>query len=169
VRRWLLVLGKVAAYFTLASALCLTSVWVTYLLMTLAIFGPGVTMTELFAQGRFVILLRESLVLVFGLLTYGGIAMVMASLFKSSGYIPLLLGWEVGLPYLPTALKSWTVMYYLQSLLPGHPMETTGLFALLGEPAPIWLCIVVLTAVPAFFIAVCAFLFQRRECLYAGT
>ena len=169
VKRWVLVLGKLAAYLALASGFCLASLWICYLLMTLALFGPGVVMAELFAHGRFVVLLRESLVLVLGLLAYGSIAMLMASLFKSGFYALILLAWETGLPYLPTTLKLWTVMHYLQSLLPERPVGASRLFELLGEPAPVWLCILVLIAVPSIFIALCALFFQRRECLYAET
>jgi len=169
VKRWVLVLGKLAAYLVLASGFCLASLWICYLLMTLALFGPGVVVAELFAHGRFLVLIRESLVLVLGLLAYGSIAMLMGSLFKSGFYALILLAWETGLPYLPSSLKLWTVMHYLQSLLPERPVGANRLFELLGEPAPVWLSILVLVAVPSAFIILCAVLFQRRECLYAET
>jgi ABC-type transport system involved in multi-copper enzyme maturation permease subunit len=167
VKRWALVLGKTAAFLTLASAICLASFWGAYLLMTLGRFGPRAAIADLFVEGRFVVLLRESGVLVLGLLAYGSIALLMGSLFKSGLYGLLLLAWETALPYLPSSMKMWTMMHYLQSLLPERPVESTRLFELLGDPAPVWLCILVLLAVPSFFVALCAVLFQWRECLYS--
>lgn len=169
VKRWVLILGKTAAFLTLASAICLTSLWGTYVLMTLGKFGPREAIADLFAGGRFVVLLKESCVLVLGLLAYGSIAILMGSLFKSGLYALFLLGWETALPYLPSSMKMWTMMHYLQSLLPERPVEAAPVFALLGDPAPVWLCILVLLAVPSFFVALCAVLFQWRECLYSET
>jgi len=167
VPRWMLVVGKAVAFVVLASAVCVTSLWVTYLIMTLPRFGLAAVIADLFGKGRFVILAKESLVIALGLLAYGSIAMLMGSLFKSGFYALILLAWESGLPYLPSTLKLWTVMHYLQSLLPERHTDLNRLFALLGEPASVWLSLAVIGGVSGVFIAACAFFYQFRECLYA--
>jgi len=169
VPRWVLIVGKTAAYLVLASGVCTVSLWVTYSIMSLSACGVGGTVSDLFGQGRFVILLKESFVLVFGLLAYGSVAMLMGSLFKSGFYALILLAWEAGLPYLPSTLKLWTVMYYLHSLLPERLTEQRKLFELLGEPASVGVSILVVGFVSLVFIGICMALFQFRECLYKET
>jgi hypothetical protein len=93
----------------------------------------------------------------------------MGSLFKSGFYALILLAWEAGLPYLPSTLKLWTVMYYLHSLLPERLTEQRKLFELLGEPASVGVSILVVGFVSLVFIGICMALFQFRECLYKET
>ena len=165
VPRWVPTLGKLFAYLTLSSAVCIASLWLTYLLL-MAPQGASGIVRDLFAAGRFVILVKESLVLVLGLLVYGAIAMLMATLFKSGFYALFLLGWESALPYLPSAAKYWTIMHYLQSLLPERLTEQRKLFELLGEPAATWLCLAVIGGVSVVFIALCFVISSFQECLY---
>jgi hypothetical protein len=138
-------------------------------MMSLSAGGIGGTVSDLFGQGRFTILLKESFVLALGLLAYGSIAMLMGSLFKSGFYALILLVWETGLPYLPSTLKLWTVMHYLHSLLPERLTEQQKIFELLGDPASVGVSILVVGFVSLVFIGVCMAIFQYRECLYKET
>lgn len=166
VPRPILILGKAAACLSLGCVLCFASLWVTYLTMTLPLCGGAAVVADLFGEGRFVVLLKESCVLALGLSAYAGIAMLMGSIFKSALFGLFLLGWEAGLPYLPSVLKKWTVMHYLQSLLPERLTEQRQLFELLGEPSSVLPSIAIVLGVSATFIAACAVVFQYRECLY---
>jgi len=166
VSRWVLVAGKLAAYLVMSTGVCVISLWLTYLILTAPVYGIPALMTDLFADGRFVSLLKESGVVFLALLAYGTIAMLMGSLFKSGAYAIVLLVWEAGLPYLPTPLKLWTVMHYLHSLLPERLTEQRPLFELLGEPASVALSLGVIGGVSAVFIVLCTLLFQLRECTY---
>lgn len=165
VRRWMLIIGKLMAYLTLASGVCITSLWLTYFVMCLPL-GVGPVVADLFGAGRFMILVKESIVLSLGLLAYGALAMLMGSFFKSAFYALLLLGWEAGLPYLPSVLKLWTVTHYLHSLLPERLTEQKKLFELLGEPASALLSLAVLLGVSLVIVGISVGLFRFKECLY---
>lgn len=169
VRRWMLVCGKFLAYFLVSSAICVASLWITYLALGLTFTGSRDVIADLFTKGRFEILLRESLVLMLGLLAYGGFALLMGNFFKNATYSILLLGWEVGLPYLPTTLKFWTISHYLQSLLPVRLNEMKDMFALLGDFAAPAHSYAVLLGIPIVFIGVAIWLFRYKECLYGET
>ena len=93
----------------------------------------------------------------------------MGSFFKSGSYALLLLAWESGLPYLPSALKMWTVMHYLHSLLPVRLDEQKRLFELLGEPASVGLSLAVIIGVSLVMVAVSSGVFYFKECLYGET
>lgn len=169
VRRWMLVVGKFMAYFLVSSVLCVASLWAAYLALGLCFTNSREVVTDLFTQGRFEILLRESLVLMLGLLAYGAFALLMGNFFKNATYSILLLGWEVGLPYLPTTLKFWTISHYLQSLLPERLNEMKEMFALLGDFATPVHSYAVLLGLPVLFVGVSIWLFRYRECLYGET
>lgn len=166
VSRWVLVAGKLAAYLVLSTGVCVISLWLTYFILTVPTYGVRALMIDLFVQGRFLSLLKESGVAFLALLAYGTLGMLMGSFFKSGIYALILLAWEAGLPYLPSTLKLWTIMHYLQSLLPERQLAHRGIFELLGEPASTTLSLGVIGGVSAFFILLCVLLFQLRECSY---
>jgi ABC-type transport system involved in multi-copper enzyme maturation permease subunit len=164
--RWTLIVAKAAASIAIISASIVLGLWVSYFIVALAHLGPRATAANLFGPSRqFVILVKESGVIVMGLMAYGAIGMLVGSIWKSALPAAFLLGWEWGLPYLPSTLKFWTVMHYLQSLLPVAPPQGK-VFELLGDPAPTWLCFVFVGSVAFLSLALCGFLFQMRECLY---
>lgn len=169
VARWMVIVAKLGAYLVVSSAVCVGSLWLTYLAMALPHCGLGAVTTDLFVQGRAAILARESMVLVLGLLAYGSFALLMGNYFKNATYALLLLAWEAGLPYLPSTLKFWTVMHYLQSLMPERLNEQRPMFELLGEPATTAMSLAVLLLVPCVFIGISIFTFRYRECLYGET
>jgi len=164
--RWIMLLGKFLAYLILSTLICIASLWITYFILALPCAGPRGVTADLFGQGRFVILARESLVLMLGLLVYGAVAMLAGSLFKAQLYMLFLWIWEGALPYLPSTLKFWTLTHYLHSLLPEQLLEQKKLFELLGEPASAALSWGVLLGVALLTIALAMVLFQSRECLY---
>ena len=164
--RWVLLLGKVGAFWSMAALLCVASLWLTYLTLILGRFGLRVAVADLFADGRAESLAKESLVIVLGLLAYGSIAMLMGSFFKSGFYAVLLITWEAGLPYLPTTIKFWTIMHYLQSLSPNRADAPSRFFDMLGEPASTALSLAVLLGLSLAIVALCLVVFQARECMY---
>lgn len=166
IRRWTLVAGKVLAYLALSSAVCIASLWLFDMASMLARFGPRTMVIDYLVDGRLLVLIRDSIVLVLGLLAYGTIAMVMGSFFKSGLYAVFLLGWESSLPYLPSTLKSWTIAHYLHSLLPDPIDSSKRIFEMVGEPAPILISLLVLFFVSAVMMGIAVLIFQFRECLY---
>lgn len=170
VRRWMVISGKFAAYLIVSGAICVVSFWAVYLALALPAIGTRGVASDLFSHGRFAIMGRETLVLLLGLVAYGAFALIMGGVgfFKSASYALFLLGWEAGLPYLPSTLKFWTFAHYLQSLLPERMIENKEMFELLGEPATTGMSLAVLLGVPALFIGVAILMFRARECQYGG-
>jgi ABC-type transport system involved in multi-copper enzyme maturation permease subunit len=165
--RWGVFAGRCMAYLTLTGAFVVGSLWLTYALLVAPGLGVKAMMTDLFVDGRAAILLKESGVLLAGLMAYGAIAMMMGSFLKSALYAVMLLGWEWTLPYLPQVMKEWTLLYYLQSLMPEKPHGFGGkLFELLGSAPNVWISLGVLAGVTAAALAVALLIFQRRECQY---
>lgn len=185
VSRWTLVVGKLAASLLLASLICIVSLMATYLILTIGAAGPQTVFRDLFLgtqvataesdsqtmlqASRFPTLAREAFTIVLGLLAYTSVAMLMGSLFKSSQYLIFLFGWETALPYLPSALKYWTVLLYLNSLLPVKVSEDAKFLEILITPVPAWICCVTIGVASALVLSFCVFLFQTRECLYGDS
>lgn len=166
IARWQVILGKFLGYLTISASICIGSLWATYLALTLPVFGPGAVVSDLFEAGRATILIKESLVLTLGLLSFGAFAMIMGTLFKSGGYMILLMGWEFGVPYLPSSLKSWTITHYLQSLLPVRLAEQKKIFEVIGAPASTTMSLTVLILVPIVLMAIASAIFYFKECQY---
>jgi ABC-type transport system involved in multi-copper enzyme maturation permease subunit len=167
VKRWTLVLAKFLAFITLSGALCVASIWITYFILVLPQAGGGGLVADLFAKGRFIGLVEESVVVVLGLMAFGSLAMLMASFFKSQAYALFWLLWECGLPYLPSIMKKFTVMHYLQSLLPEPATGMKKMFEMLGEPASTLQSVTVLVGFAVIVTAVAVAFFHLKECIYA--
>lgn len=164
--RWGIIAGKYLAFLSISSVICVTSLWLTYLAIALPALGAGPVVADLFGAGRLLILVKESLVLILGLLAYGAIAMMMGTIFKSGFYALALLGWEGCLPYLPSTLKFLTVSHYLHSLLPERLAEQAKMFEMLGEPASTGLSLLVLIGCPMALIGISTVIFYFKECAY---
>lgn len=166
VDRWMLVAAKFLAYVVLAFGACAASLWITYLILGVPRFGVSQVATDLFQHGRFLTLIKETGVLLIGLVAYGAVALLMSSFFNSALFAMILLAWEAGLPYVPSALKLWSVSHYLHSLLPERIMKQRKLFELLGDPTSWQTSVSVLIVLSATFVILSAIIFQNRECLY---
>lgn len=166
-RRWALFFGRYLSYILIVSLFCVGSLWLSYLIMMIPLFGLGATVKDLAVSGQFVLLLKESGVLALGLAAYGAIAMLAGSFFKTALYAVLLLAWEWVLPYVPQALKEWTLLYYLQSLLPQKPHEMQSMFELLGDLASPMRAIVIILLITLTALAGAMAVFQQKECQYA--
>ncbi len=167
VKRWTLVLAKFAAFISVAGAMCVASIWITYFILVLPQAGPGGLVADLFAGGRLVGLIKESIVILLGLTAFGSFAMLMASFFKNQAYALFWLLWESALPYLPSIMKKFTVMHYLQSLLPEKPTDLRKMFEFLGEQASTLQSLTVLCGFVIVVTAIAVVVFHFKECLYA--
>ncbi|MBN1868413.1 ABC transporter permease [Candidatus Sumerlaeota bacterium] len=164
--RWVLIVGKAAASLCIVWVACAVALWASYLTLALPIEGGRGTVANLVSKGQLAILLKEMGVIALGLMAYGSLGMLTGSLFKTGAPALLLLGWEWGLPYLPSTLKHWTVMHYLQSLLPVAPPEGNRVFEILAADAQPGLCFLFVGGVALISLFFCAVLMQNRECLY---
>lgn len=166
--RWQLILGKLCGYLALSSVVCIATLWLCYVILMLGWVGVGGLFEDLFQKGRCLILIQESLTLALGLMVYGSFAMLMACFFKSNvGYGVFLLCWESLLPYLPMALKQWSIMHYLHSLMPEQLPAQREFFELLGELSSFSVSLTVCFGVVLISLALSTFFFQIKECVYA--
>lgn len=169
VPRWIIFSARYVAYLVLIGSLGAFSLVLTYLILAFTVGSIREVTVELLGNGRMVTLLGQCGVMLLGLAAYGAIAMLAGSFFRSGLYTLFLVTWEWTLPYLPQVLKKWTILHYLQSLMPGAEPRMGRLFELLGTPSPIGVSLTVLLSVTAVMLALAMLVFQRRECLYADS
>jgi ABC-type transport system involved in multi-copper enzyme maturation permease subunit len=165
--RWAIFTGRFLAYLALVSITGLVGLWLGYGILTVLARDFGGVARDLVAGGRLWILAKESAVLVLAMIAYGSIAMAFGSYFKSVAYAVFLFAWEGVIPYLPQALKSGTIFFNLQSLLPDKPRSTAKAFELLGTPAPAWEALAIIGGVSVVAFGLALAFFQFRECQYA--
>jgi ABC-type transport system involved in multi-copper enzyme maturation permease subunit len=98
---------------------------------------------------------------------YGALFLLFGLLFRNPA-VPaaLLLLWEYLIPFLPPALKCFSVAYPLSSLLP-VPLKH-GPFSILAEPPPPLLAVTGLIVVSAALLAVAGWRARRLEISYAA-
>ena len=96
---------------------------------------------------------------------YGAIFMAMALFFRNP-VIPagLFFGWEWINFFLPELLKKISVTHYLESLMP--IAVDKGPFALIVDPAPLWVAIPGLLALAAVSLILCALAVRRMQIRY---
>lgn len=169
INRWMLIVGRFLAFLLIGSAICVTSLWITYFVLTGPRLGFGYVFNALFSEGRLQDLLIESLVITLGLLVFGALALLMASIFKSVFYVLLLLAWESALPWLPGSLKFWTITHYLHALLPQGYELRSNFLALPGEPPSTAMSFLFLSGFSLVLIAAAIARFQSKECLYGDS
>ncbi|MCE5229747.1 ABC transporter permease [bacterium] len=172
VPRWAVIVAKFIAFWVVTAATLLASLWLTYIIAMLIVAGPAATVRDLFGNELwFVVLLRESGVLLLAMTVYGAIGMAAGSVFKSLVFAPILWVWESALPWLPMGLKRLTLTHYFHSLLPfpTTPASQRGAWSaieIVGVPATMLECFVVLTIVTIIAVGVALLVFWWRECAY---
>lgn len=99
---------------------------------------------------------------------YGAIFMALALFFRNP-VIPaaLFFGWEWINFFLPELLKKISVTHYLESLMP--IAIDKGPFALIVDPAPVWVAVPGLLALAAVSLALCAFAVRRMQIRYESS
>jgi ABC-type transport system involved in multi-copper enzyme maturation permease subunit len=97
---------------------------------------------------------------------YGALFLLFGLLFRNP-MVPavLVLGWEYLVPLLPPALKVFSVMHHLTSLVP-VPVPH-GPFAILADPTPTWLAVPLVLVVSAALLVVSAWRARKLEVSYA--
>ena len=157
--RGAVLIGKYLAYLACTVFVVLPSVMVVYLLVVPMQGTIG---------GSFIDLLKDLALLAIGLIVYGGLfAFVGAKLKRPllAGLI-FILGWEQAVLAFPGYLKKFTVMYYLQGLVP-HAMPNDGVVSLLQsvfrESPTLAGSFFSLFVIWALSLAFAAWIVERRE------
>lgn len=166
VRREVLVVGKYLSGLIAAILLFSITTAGSMLILYFGLF-PSESMGYFFNGSGAGQLMTYTGITILACVGYGAVFLLVGLFFRNP-IIPALLlyGWEWINFLLPPLLKKFSVIHYLQSLVP-VPMSE-GPFAVLAEPTPAWI------SVPSFFIFTGVVLLvaglhaRRMEISYAG-
>lgn len=168
VRREVLLAGKYLAG-VIATSLIFGSATALALAALFAHMPRGVTEQYLFGGGGLGHVLAYLGTAVLACVGYGGVFLVMSFLFRNP-VIPaaLVLVWESMNPFLPSLLKKFSVIFYLQSLCP-VPVPIHGdwsFLAIIAEPTPAYLAVPGLLLVTAMGLLLAARKVRQLEINY---
>ncbi|PCI78941.1 MAG: hypothetical protein COB20_05890 [SAR86 cluster bacterium] len=164
VRREVLVIGKYLAGLGAAFVLFGLCTLICFLLLYVP-FGVEQFITDL-SNGIVTQQLGLYLgIVVLGSMGYGAVFMATGLLFKNP-LIPIIVvaGWEMLHFLLPPALKIFSIIYYIQGLLP-IPMDQ-GPLAVIAAPPPLWISIAGMFGLSAFTVAISVLVLKRLEIRY---
>jgi ABC-type transport system involved in multi-copper enzyme maturation permease subunit len=159
IRRGAVLLGKVLAYFVCTVMVVLPSLMIVYFLMGLS--GSSLAAT-------FPSLLKDLVLIVLGLLAYGGLFAWVGARFKRPLVIGLVFvfGWEQFAMVIPGYIRHLTVSYYLQSLVP-HAVMGEGVLSLLqslvAQKASLPTSLIMLVGIGTAFVGLAMRVIARRE------
>ena len=159
IRRGAVLVGKYLSYLACTVFVVLPSVMLVYLLIVPLNGTLG---------GSFLDLLKDLLLIAIGLAVYGAVFAFVGAKYKRPLLIGLvfIFGWEQVALLFPGYLKYYTVMYYLQSLVP-HAMPNDGALTLLQgffrENPSLWASLFWLFVIWAAFLALASWIIERKE------
>jgi ABC-type transport system involved in multi-copper enzyme maturation permease subunit len=152
--------GKYLAYLTCTVLVVLASVMVVFFLIV-PINGGSIA-------GSFLDLVKDLILLAVGLVTYGALFSWVGAQFKRpllTGLV-FVFGWEQLALAFPGYLKRFTVIYYLQSLVP-HAMPSDDLLGMLQsmmrETVPLSTVVIALATITVVFLGWAIRIVGRRE------
>jgi ABC-2 type transport system permease protein len=121
--RGAVLVGKYLAYLACTVFVVLPSVVIVYLLIVPLRGSLGAAFPDL---------LKDLLLLALGLAVYGALFAFIGATFKRPLLIGLIFvfGWEQAMMAFPGYLKKFTVMYYLQAIVP-HAMPADGVVSMI--------------------------------------
>ena len=157
--RGAVLLGKYLAYLACTIFVVLPSVVLVYLLVVPIRGNLG---------GSFLDLVKDLVLLAFGLAVYGAVFAFVGAKFKRPLLIGLIFifGWEQAALAFPGYLKRFTVAYYLQGLVP-HAMPSDSVMTLIQgifrESPTLLGSIAGLIAIWAVFLSLGAWVVARKE------
>jgi len=165
VRREVTVLGKYAGGVIAALAVFIPGTILTWVLFLLA-HGTGSATGYLVSTEGLTQLLTYLALEILAVLGYGAVFLLAGLLFRNP-MVPaaLLLGWESITPFLPPALKVFSVAHHLWGLSP-LPVNH-GPLAFLAEPTPAWLAVSGLLGVSAGLLLLAVWRTRRLEIMYS--
>ncbi len=153
VPRWRILLAKFAGS-TLA---IIVTVWVSAVLLAVAVYGPG--------QAFVGPLARDLRILPVGALAYGSVFLLLATLLPRPLTFGLLFafGWETWVPSLPGSFARLSIMSHLRSLAPHVASEKSAFLDLFDTDIKPWQARLVLGLVIVIALAAALVVFSHRE------
>lgn len=166
IERWLIVAGKFAGFIAIAAPILILGLFLTQLTLLLP-YGLGGMKAVLIDQGRWWAILVEALAVTLALGVYAAFFMALGSVFRSIFFALAFFGWEFIAAFVPTAMKYWSMGFYLNDLLPQRALQGANMIAVLGESPGLVRSVITLTLLLAVSIAFTWQVVRRRECLYS--
>lgn len=162
-RREVLALGKYLAGLITSAGLFGTTTVIAWFLLYLP-FGGARLVADLVGQGG-AQLGAYLCVTLLACVGYGAVFTLMGLLFRNP-VIPIAVftAWEVWHFVLPPALKAFSVLHYLKSILP-VPMDE-GPLAVVAEPPAVWVSVMGLLLLAAGALVAAAWQLRRAELRY---
>jgi ABC-2 type transport system permease protein len=150
-------LGKFLAAMTLSAALILLSATLSFCVI-LSADAPSEAISHV---GIF---LLDVGILSLGVLAYGALYGLFGVILKRPLLAGLLfaMGWESVVTYIPGYLNRFTIMHYLQSLLP-HPSSERGLLSIFKQTTSAPVALITLLAMGFAFIALAGWRVARKQ------
>lgn len=150
-------LGKFLAALALSATLILASATLSFCVLMSA-DSPAEALSH---AGIFLIDLG---ILSLGVVAYGALFGFFGVVFKRALLIGLLfsLAWESVVTYIPGYLNRFTIMHYLQSLLP-HPSGQRGLLSIFKQTTSVPVALAALVAIGAGFIFLACWTVSRKQ------
>ncbi len=164
VRREVLMLGKYLAGVVTMSVIFGGSAILTNLLA----YMHHPAWAQFFLEGNGLPnLFRYFIVTIMACLAYGGVFLLMGTLFKNPAGPFIVIGaWEAFFFILPANVQKFTIMHYLQSMLP--LAIDRGPFAVVADPTPAILGIPVLLGVAGLFVWAAGQVVRRAQVNYSA-
>jgi ABC-type transport system involved in multi-copper enzyme maturation permease subunit len=163
VRREVLMLGKYLAGVVAMSVIFGGSTILTNLL----IYAPNPQWKTFFLEGDgFSNLTSYFVVTIMACVGYGAVFLLVGTFFKNPAFPAIILGsWEAFFFVLPAKVQKFTIMHYLQSILPvGIDL---GPFAVVVDPTPAMLGIPVLVIVAGVLVWTAGQVLRRVQVTYS--
>jgi ABC-type transport system involved in multi-copper enzyme maturation permease subunit len=158
IRRSAVLMGKYIAYLVCTTLVVLPGVMLVYfLLVPFARIGASFTM-----------LATDLGLLALGLAAYGGLFALVGAVLKRPLVVGLVFafGWEQFALIMPGYVRRFTLMYYIQSLVP-HAIPDEGVASLLNffiqSPPSTLVCLASLTGATAVSLVLAGRVVERRE------
>jgi ABC-2 type transport system permease protein len=152
--------GKYLAYLACTIIVVLASVVIVFFLVA-PINGGSIA-------GNFIDMVKDLILLAVGLIAYGALFSWVGAQFKRpllTGLV-FVFGWEQVALAFPGYLKRFTIIYYLQSLVP-HAMPSDDLLGMLQsmmrETVPLSTVIIALATITIIFLGLAIRVVGRRE------
>jgi len=164
VRREVLVAGKYLAGVVATIAIFGTSALLTHVL----VYMPNGAWTQFFLEGSgFPNMVEYLMATAMACVAYGGVFLLIGTLFKNpAGPTALIGAWEAFFFILPAGMQKFTIMHYLQSMLPvGIDM---GPLAVVVDPTPAIFGIPMLIAVAGVLVWLAGQVVRRAQVTYSA-
>jgi ABC-type transport system involved in multi-copper enzyme maturation permease subunit len=153
------ILGKYAAYTLLIILMTVFGVIVSFIILN---------MNNLFDLAAFKILLKDTGVLILGLISYTALFTLLGTFLRRSILVGLVFsfGWENVIQYFPGSTQKVTIAHYIKSLLPSSSGGRFSFLLFRLEPTAPAVAVIILLLITGISLALACLVFSWKEYIY---